>query len=269
MALATQLPRLARILEQRGVPAWPLLKAVEAANEPRHYMDVSALSPRLTLMLPARPEVLAPLAPGASLGELPPRAVMKVFISGATSRVAIGSPASILPGAAVQVAPPSGRAAWLEVVTAMHRFGQGRISSRLRFLHEPRGTIDVLYGERHADDEARFTAQLDQLAWRVGVSPAQRELAQARHAATKGAAVVVTTACTAEGPAPELAFMQGNADWDEAVRLCRLIAGEEAARGGAALFGMLASTLETDSTSGLQLQLRPDGPDVSVLVTLT
>jgi hypothetical protein len=52
------------------------------------------------------------------------------------------------------------------------------------------------------------------------------------------------------------------------VRLCRLVASEDAARGGAAMLGMLAGTLEAEQTAGVQVQLRPDGTDVSVLVSL-
>jgi hypothetical protein len=72
----------------------------------------------------------------------------------------------------------------------------------------------------------------------------------------------------ATGPASELALMYGNTSWDEAVRLCRLVASEDAARAAAATLGTLAATLELDATSGVQLLLGPDGPDVSVLVTL-
>jgi hypothetical protein len=35
------------------------------------------------------------------------------------------------------------------------------------------------------------------------------------------------------------------------------------------MLGTLAGTLEADTTAGVQLQLGPEGPDVSVLVHLT
>ena len=268
MGLATQLSRLSRFLEVRGGPALPLLRAVETANESHHYMDVSALSRRWTLLLPPRPDVLAHVAPGMSLGELPPRPLLKVFIDGEQLRVSMASVGTVAPAQAVDVAPEPASAAWLEVVSAMHGFGNGRISSRLRFLDQPRATIDVLYDVRAPADNARFVASLDQIAWRVGVSADQRELAKSLQSSMNGAAVVVTTVCNESGPAPELAFMYGNTDWDEAVRLCRLVAGEAAAREGAAVLGMVAGTLEVETTSGVQFVLRPDGPDVSVLVTL-
>jgi hypothetical protein len=244
------------------------MRAVETAGEPFYFMDVSALSRRWTLLLPARPEVLAHVAPNLTLGALPTRPVIKVFGDGAHLHVAIGAIGSVAPSAAVEVAPETARASWLETVTAMHAFGNGAITSRLQFLDQPRGTIDVLYPARAAADDARFTASLDQIAWRVGVSSAQRELAKTLRSSANGAAVVVTTACEGSGPAPELHLMSGTTDWDEAVRLCRLVASEDAARGGAAMLGMLAGTLEAEQTAGVQVQLRPDGTDVSVLVSL-
>jgi hypothetical protein len=268
MGLATQLRRLTAFLEARGGPMLPLLRAIETANEARHYMDVSVLSRRWTLLLPPRPEVLAHLAPAMPLGELPPRPLFKVFIDGEQLRISVASVGKVAPDKAVDVAPEPVRTTWLETVTAMHGFGNGRISSRQRFLEQPRGTIDVLYDARAPAENDLFAASLDQIAWRVGVPAAQRELAKAYQTATNGAAVVVTTVCVATGPAPELALMYGNNSWDEAVRLCRLVASEDAARAAAATLGTLAATLELDATSGVQLLLGPDGPDVSVLLTL-
>lgn len=266
--VTTQLRRLTRFLEVRGGPMLPFLRAVETANEARHYMDVSVLSRRWTLLLPPRPEVLAHLAPGMPLGELPPRPLFKVFIDGEQLRISVASVGKVAPDKAVDVAPEPVRTMWLETVTAMHGFGNGRISSRLRFLDQPRATIDVLYDARAPAENDRFAANLDQIAWRVGVPPAQRNLAKSLQTSMNGAAVVVTTVCDERGPAPELAFMYGNTDWDEAVRMCRLVANEKTARAAAATLGTLAAALELDATSGVQLVLRPDGPDVSVLLTL-
>ena len=268
MGLATQLQRLTRIFEERGGPMLPVLRAVEAAQEPRYYVEVSALSRRMTILLPARPDVLAPLASKLSLGELPSRPLLKVFIDGDQLHFAVMSVGSVPASEGVTVAPPRARTAWLDVVSAMHAFGSGAISSRLRFLDQQRATLDVLYAARAPEDDAAFAASLDQIAWRLGVAPAQRELAKSHHSALQGAAVVVTGVCTDGGPAPELAFMYGNTDWDEAVRLCQLVASQDAARGGAAMLGTLAATLEAETTSGVQLVLGPDGPDVNVLVTL-
>jgi hypothetical protein len=229
---------------------------------------VSALSRKLTILLPARPEVLAPLAPQLSLGELPSRPLLKVFVDGDQLHVGIMSVGNVPPKEGVDVAPQRARTAWLDVVSGMHAFGGGAISSRLRGLDQQRATLDVLYAARPPADDAAFATSLDQTAWQLGVAPAHRELGKARHASLQGAAVVVTAVCTDTGPAPELAFMYGNTDWDEAVRLCQLVASPDAARGGAAVLGTLATTLEANTTSGVQLVLGPKGPDVNVLVTL-
>lgn len=268
MGLATQLPHLQRILEERGGPVLPLLRAVEAANESRHYMDVSALSKRWTLLLPARPEVLTHLAPGMKLPSLPSRPLLKVFGDGVGIHIALSSAGNAPASVAVEGALLAHRPKWLEVITAMESFGNGKISSHMRFLDLPRSSIDVLYPARAASDDATFSASIDQIAWRLGVAPAQRDLVKANPMSAKGAAIVVTTTCTQEGPEPEMWFMSGNTDWDEAVRLCRVVAGEEGARNGAARLGTLAATLQLDTTSGVQLQVRPDGLDISVLVTL-
>ena len=50
--------------------------------------------------------------------------------------------------------------------------------------------------------------------------------------------------------------------------VCKLVTSEEAARGGAATLGMLAATLAVEQTRSLQFVLRPDGPDVGVLLML-
>jgi len=267
-APATQLQRLTRILEERGAPVRPVLRAVEAARERSLCMEVSALSPRMTLLFPYRPEILAELAPGVSPGLLPSRPMLKLFIDGDQLHVALAAIGKVAPSEAVDVAPEATRDAWVDAVSAMHGFADGRISSRIRFLTQPRSTIDVFYQARAQDVDARFTAGMDQVAWRVGVAPSQREGWKSVHSSLGGVAVTVTTACTDGGPAPELAFMYGIADWDEAVRACTLVAGEDAARGGAAMLGMLAATLEAEQMRSLQLALRPGGPDVGALVML-
>lgn len=264
----TQLQRLTRILEERGAPVPPVVRAVEAAQEPSLYMEVSALSRRVTLLFPYRREILAALAPGVSPRALPSRPMLKLFIDGDQLHVALAAVGKVAPSEAVDIAPESARDAWLDAVSAMHGFAEGRISSRIRFLTQPRATIDVFYQARSQDADARFSAGMDQVAWRVGIAPSQRELWKSVHSTMGGVAVTVTTVCTDGRPAPELAFTYGAADWDEAVRVCKLVTSEDAARGGAAMLGMLAATLEAEQMRSLQLVLRPGAPDVGALVML-
>jgi hypothetical protein len=264
----TQLQRLTRILEERGAPVRLVLRAVEAANEPSLYMEVSALSRRMTLLFPYRAEILEALAPGVSAGTLPSRPMLKLFVDGDQLHVALAAVGKVAPSEAVDVAPEPTRAAWVDVVSAMHGFADGRISSRIRFLTQPRSTIDVFYQARSQDADARFATSMDQVAWRLGVAPSQREMWKSVHSSMRGVAVTVTTVCTDGGPAPELAFTYGTADWDEAVRVCKLVASEDAARRGAAMLGMLAGTLEAEKMRSLQLVLRPGAPDVGALVML-
>jgi len=260
--------RLTRILEGRGVPVRPVLRAVEAAGEPNLYMEVSALSRRMTLLLPYRAEILEELAPGVSAGALPARPMLKLFLDGDRLDVALAAVGEVPPSEAVDVAPASMRPAWVEVLAAMHGLGDARISSRLRFLTHQRATIDVFYRARAQFVDERLATAMDQVAWRVGVSPPARELWRSVHASLGGAGVTVTTACAEGGPAPELAFMYGTADWDEAVRVCKLAAGDDAARAAAAVFGTLAADLEAERMMALQVVLGPGAVDVGALVML-
>ena len=266
---AMPLHRLARVLEERGAPLLPVLRAVEVVHEPNLYLEVSALSRGLSLLLPYRPEVLEALVPNMSVGDLPSRPMLKVFVDGEQLHVAVIAVGKVGPDEAVDVAPKSARAGvWVGTVLALHGFAGARISSRSRLLTRQRATIDVFYEARAADVDARFVESVDQVARRLGVARSQRELWKSVHPSLGGVAVTVTTACTEDGPAPELAFMYGKAEWDDAVRLCKLVASEDAARGGAATLGALAGTLHAEQMLSVQLVLRADGPDVAALVML-
>lgn len=81
-----------------------------------------------------------------------------------------------------------------------------------------------------------------------------------------GVPAMVTTTCEENGPAPELAIGYARSDWDEAVGLCTRVASQEAARGGAAVLGLVSSTL--GDLQALTLVLRPEGVDVVALATL-
>jgi len=128
MGLATQLHRLTRILEDRGAPTLTLLRAVETANEPRFYMDISALSQRFTILLPGRADIFAHLAPGRALPELPPRPLFKVFGDGSKLEVTIMSVGAVSAADAVTMAPFAVRPAWQAKIPAVVAFGNRRIT---------------------------------------------------------------------------------------------------------------------------------------------
>lgn len=264
----TQLHRLTRILEERGTPVRSVLRAVEAANEEGLYMEVSALSRRMTLLFPYRPEILEELAPGVKAGPLPSRPMLKLFIDGEQLHVALASVGKVSPVEAVDVAPATMRPAWVDAVSSMQSVGESRISSRIRFLTQQRQTIDVFYPARAADADAKFAEGMDLVAWRLGVEPAQRELWKSVHASLGAVGVTVTTACVEGGPAPELTFVYGTAAWEEAVRVCTQVASADAARGGAAVLGALSSNLEAERMMALQVVLRPGVVDVGAMVML-
>ncbi len=267
-AQGSMLQRLAAILEERGARLLPLLRAVEAAREPKLYLEVSALSRKLSVLLPYRPDVLAALAPAPPVGDLPVRPMLKVFVDGDHLDVAISAVGRVEPDEAVDVAPAAARAAWIDLVSALHGPAGARISSRTRFLTRQRSTIDVFYEARAQCDDAHLAESLDQIAGRLGVEQSQRDLWKSVHPSLGGAAVTITTACAEGGPAPELAFMYGKAEWNEAVRLCQLVASEAAARAGAAVLGMLAGTLRAEQMMAVHLALKAEGPDVAALVML-
>lgn len=254
--------RLSRVFEERGVPIMPALKAAELAGENNIFLGVSAFFPRVYMLLPYRAELLATVAPSAVVGALPARPMLKLYIEGDKMDVSLVAVGTVPPNEAVDVAPAAARAAWLDIVAKMSAVANGRVVSRMRYLTQERGTIAMFYESRATDADARFVTSMDQLAWSLGVSRAHRERWKQTHPALRGGLVTVTTACTTEGPAPELAFLYREAGWDDAVELCKLVASPEMARVGAAMFGTVSGTLQLREMEGAELVLSAGAPDV-------
>jgi hypothetical protein len=256
--------RLSRVLEERGVPLMPALQAVELSGKPVAFVAFSALHPRAYLLFPYSADLLEAVAPGASAGTLPARPMVKVYIDGDQIDVSLVAVGDVPPSEAVEVAPPGSRAAWLDIVTEMPALATGRVTSRMRYLTQERATIGIFYDRRTPDVDARLMTGIDQLAGRLGVPPEHRELWEKAHLAMGGGPVTVTTACTTDGPAPELTFLYREADWDQAVDLCKYVTSPEVARGGAAVLGSIAGTLELEKTEGTELVFAAGSPDVVV-----
>ncbi len=247
----------------------PLLRAVEVADEERHFLEVSALARRLTLLVPYRAEVLAELAPDLPFQAPPPRPLLEVFVEGDRVDLGLVGVGDVPEERRFDVAAEPARAAWAEAVAPLFGTPDARVTSRCRYLTRQRATVDVLHAARASDAEDRFVAAVTDVASRIGIPRTRCELWTSAHQALgAGAPVVVTTASAEDGPAPELAFMYGKTDWDDAVRLCQIVAGEDAARGGAAVLGTLAATLHPEGLSSVQLALRADGADVVAVVKL-
>jgi len=265
--MSTQLSpllRLSRVLEERGVPLMPALQAVELSGRTTAIIAVSALYPKVYLLFPYSSDLLEAVAPGASVGTLPARPMVKVYIGGDQVDVSLVAVGTASPSEAVEVAPPGSRAAWLDIVTEMPALATGRVTSRMRYLTQERATIGMFYDRRAPDVDARLIMGIDQLAGRLGVPQEHRELWKKTHPAMGGGPVTVTTACTADGPAPELTFLYREADWDQAVDLCKLVTSPEVARGGAAVIGSIAGTLQVEKTEGTELVFAAGAPDVVV-----
>lgn len=241
---------------------------MEAAREERFYLEVSAFTRRLSILLPHRQEVFAALGATMPEGDPPPRPLLKVFIEGDAMHLAVSSVGAVAPAEAVDVAPEAARAEWVELVAALQAFGTPRISGRTRYLARPRGTIDVHYESRSPDEDVRFADALEAVAARLDVAPSQRTLWRSLHASQGGVAVMVTTAAAESGPARELAIGYARTDWDDAVALCKRVADADAAREGARVLGTLAGILDAERMDAVTLALRPEGIDVVVLVTL-
>lgn len=256
--------RLSRVLEERGVPLMPALQAVELSGRPAVTIAVSALNPRVYLLLPYSADLLEAVAPGASVGTLPGRPMLKLYIDGDRLDVSLVAVGAATPSEAVEVAPPASRAAWLDIVTEMPALATGRVTSRMRYLSHERATIGMFYDRRTPDVDAKFVMGIDQLAGRLGVPAEHRELWKKTHPTMGGGPVTVTTACTSDGPAPELTFLYREANWDQAVDLCKAVASLEVARGGAAVLGSIAGILQLEKTEGTELVFAAGAPDVVV-----
>ena len=262
--MSTQLSpllRLSRVLEDRGVPLLPALRAVELSGRPTATFAASALHANVYFLLPYTAELLEAVAPGITPGTLPARPMVKLYLEGDHLEVSLVSVGAASPREAVEVAAFSSattRAAWLAIVDPMPALASGRVTSRMRYLTIERATIGMFYDRRTPEIDAQFVIGIDQLAERLGVSRHHRELWKATHPAMGGGPVTITTACTTSGPAPELTFLYRDADWDQAIDLCKRVASPDVARGGAAVLGSLAGTLELSKAEGVELVLAAD-----------
>jgi hypothetical protein len=188
------------------------------------------------------------------------------MVEGKRVELALAAIGGLTPSEAVGWAPHHARAEWLAVVSALHAITDARISSRARFLTQTRATVDVFFEARAPNADAHFASCLIDVATRLGIPDAQRDVLRAVHSTLGSVAVTVTTACTEGGPMPELALMYGITDWDDAVRACTLVTDADAARGGAAMLGLLSATLRADEMMALRVAVQPDGVDVGALV---
>jgi hypothetical protein len=190
--------------------------------------------------------------------------MLKVNIDPERVDVGLIALGSVLPTEAVEVAPPSARAAWLNIVEALPVLPDARITSRVRYLTQERATIGMFYDRRAPDADARLVTGIDQMAWSLGVARGHRELWKQQHPMMAGSPVTVTTACTADGPAPELTWLYREGTWDHAVDFCKVVASPDAARAGAFVLGSIAGMLALDQTEGVELTFAAGSPDVCV-----
>jgi hypothetical protein len=265
---SSPLLRLSRVLEQRGLPLSPLLQAAEVSGTKSVFLAFSLLSPRLDLLVPYRTDALALVAPGIAAPNVG-RGMLRICADGGRIGVGLASAGSISPGDAVNdVAPPGARAAWLPIVSSLCGVAGGIVTGRTRFFTEERGTIGVGYKDRTADLDAKLLTAVDEAGWNIGLTRPLRELWKKVHPTLNRVGVTINTACTANGPAPEVSCTYMKVGWDDAISLCKLVASVDDARSAAAALGTFAATLEHDQGQGVELVLRPEGRDVVVWSSL-
>lgn len=239
--------RLTRLLEERGVPIFPVLEAVNLSGAAVSYLMVSALSLRIDMMVPFTKEALAAVAPSVHPPELPPRAHLKISALGeALSAHLIIAGAPTPRDAVAELAPsPAARNQWLALLESLPT--GGKINQRLTSLTDGWSAIAMAYDERDAEAEATFLHEIEPL---VRTRRAWPEL----HATLEpGAAVSIATRCAAAGPTSDLGFLYGNGTWDQAVTLCGLIADAGATRSAAAALGALAAAFDSVGPRAIEI----------------
>lgn len=242
------LARFTRILYERGIAADPVLAVVRAVGIENVFLGVGTLSGHLQLLIPARADALALVAPGATL---PQRTMLLVSArAGApiTAGVVIGGAANARQ-AVDEVGPAAARPLWLPIIESLMSLAGGAIRNRTRCLDEERGTITIPFSPRDDARQAVLGCDLATLAERLGVTARWR---LAYDDVGPDADFSVTTECVSSGPAARLALRCGPAAWDQVIDLGKAILGVDEARAAAVCMGTLAGALEIDDVRGVE-----------------
>jgi hypothetical protein len=257
------LARFTRVLEERAIVVEPLVSVAQAVGIANVFLGVGTLSGGVQMLVPARAEALALVAPGVAL---PERSMLLVSgRAGETVKagIVIGGPTTA--GAAVdEVGPTAMRAAWLPVIESLVAT-DGRIKNRTRYVGEEHGSITISFVQRSAAGQAMLGAELTNVTTRLGVPAGWR---RAFDDAGAGADVGVTTECTAAGLVPSVGLRFGPASFDRAIHMAKVIVDNDRARDAAVHMGMLAGGLGIQSTRGVEAVFDPTGADLVVWLKL-
>lgn len=262
-----RLQRITRVLEGRGAPLERVLGAVTVSGTSTLFLGIAALSSRLELRVPVRPDALAAVAPDLAPPPQPPKGMLRLFVDGAQVDPAVLTVGATPARAAVDelIAPGAAHDAWYAIVDTMPVLAAGgAIMNRTKYLAHDRAAIAVAFPARAADAEPGFVQRISGLAGVVGLS-LDHQAAWKRVAATAGAGPIsVSTECSTQGPAPYLSCVYGHSPWDQAIDLVQVLVDEARARQVAATLGALAAALEVDQPRGLEIVFKANRADVIV-----
>ena len=264
MSAEEYLARFTRVLDERGIAVAPVLAVVHTVGFENVFLGVGTLSERLQLLIPAHPDALATVAPGATL---PQRSMLLVSANTGvpiTAAVVIGG--ATTPRQFVdEVRPVAVRHLWLPIIETLTGTVGAAIKNRIRYLCEERGTITISYAERSDAEQVALGAELEILAARLGISGIWRH---AYDYAGPRASIGVTTECMPAGPAPRITLRFGTATWDQVIDLAKAMFDVDKARNAAVRMGLLASELGVDSVRGVEAVFDQAAPDLIVWLKL-
>jgi len=256
--------RFTRVLEERGIVVEPLVAVAEAVGLGNVFLGVGTLSGRVQMLVPARADVLALVAPATALPERSMLLVAGKAGEPVAAGIVFGGPTS--PREAVDgVGPAATRSEWLAVIESLASTTDGVIKNRTRYVGQERGTITISFVQRSGAGQAMLGAELTNVTSRLGVVGSWR---RAFDDAGAGADVGVTTECTAAGLVPRIALRFGPATFDRAIDMAKAIVDIDSARDAAVRMGMLAGGLGVKDVRGVEAVFEQSGPDLVVWLKL-
>lgn len=261
--------RVADVLAQRDVPLQPVLAALQAGGTLSSFLAVSALSDRMGLLVPSKPEAFSALRPDVPVPSEPLDALWRVRIDG--SRFEIGVSITDLRGPRETVAdlvPAAAQESWLSTIQALLGFSGGAMMNFTRWHTEQRASMSIKYPAREGAAEDQFVRGIGEVAARLGISAAQRALWKTIYPlAAANVALSVSTDCGPSGPEPHLSIQYGASTWDRIIDVTNAIVGRTSAeaRESAARLGTLSAALEIEQPRGLTIVLDAgERPEVMV-----
>jgi len=255
----TELDTLSRLLNERGVPTARVIEAITKSGACNVQVAASALTRRVDLLFIYKDDALALITPGTLPRNQPPGAQLLIRTEGDKLSAAVIDSTQVTPRAAADsLVPAPLQETWGRRLESMAALAQGAIGSTTRYLSEHRAEIEIRFPERDVKTDERLIREIAELAGVLGITARDLAVWQRVHARAGRGTVSITTQCTPSGLQPYLGFTYTRNEWDLAIDLARLASDVDAARLGAASFGML----DGNAPRAIELVVGSGPPDV-------